>query len=115
MELNENIVDSLIEINKLKEVLGYKDLRSIQTWCRNKSINIIVLGKKNYITKDSWESFLQRSFNHNGESNLADQKRVLAGKNHLPINNGGSFTKKRGEPLSSLDEIVTEYKSKING
>lgn len=113
MEFNENIVDGLIEISKLKGALGYKDLRSIQAWCRNNNIKIIVLGKKNYITKDSWECFLQRSLNHNGESNLADQNRELAGNFSEHKSKGGSFTSSNGN--SAVRDLVTKYKSQLNG
>lgn len=42
-------MNNLIDINNLKELLGYADLRSVRTYCKNNNVPIIVLGRKSYV------------------------------------------------------------------
>jgi hypothetical protein len=115
MNNSENIVNDLIEISRLKSVLGYRDSRSTLSWCDANNIPVILLGRKNYILKSTWDQFLNQIVNHNqaNKSSLADHNIRLAGKKSQiqPISH--SFTIKNNSN-SSLESLVSKYKSKLN-
>jgi len=117
MEIGNNLTDGLIEIAALKGILGYKDSRSICSWCSEKNIQIISLGKKNYISQKSWDYHLNGvlQLSNPTQSNLADQSGGLAGNSSIVKNNSGSFTANRSGSNSSLKEVIEKYKNKING
>ncbi|HZH70840.1 MAG TPA: hypothetical protein VFD80_10345 [Flavobacteriaceae bacterium] len=53
-------MENLVEIDKLKELLGYKDYRSIERWCITKNIAILKLGRKKYCYKESLDDCIKR-------------------------------------------------------
>ena len=55
---NNFMKNKLMELTEISRILGYKDLRSINKWCSNNGIQIIILGKKRYVTEKSVDFFL---------------------------------------------------------
>ena len=119
MEFDKNLTDGLIEIAALKDVLGYKDSRSVCSWCSEKSIQVVSLGKKNYISQFSWNNYLKSILQHSNPSQtkLADHSGRLAGNNSIDRKNGSSFTSqvKANQSDSTLSDIATKYNSLVNG
>jgi len=45
-------MNNLIEIHELKPLLGYKDVRAVQVFCRKNKIPVFRIGRKTYAVKN---------------------------------------------------------------
>ena len=114
----------LKNINELRDLLGYKDIRAVRSWCKKNGLPIITVGKKEYLNQSMLDIILIKLFENSmiqsgiQESNanemltaiLADQNQGLAGKSNQSNTNGHSFATKNDTPLKSL---VQKYKTRI--
>ena len=51
--------ENLLEINELKDFLGYEHLRSIRKWLYLNNIPMMPMGKKTYIQADTLTNFIE--------------------------------------------------------
>lgn len=111
------------ELNDLKFLLGYKDVRPTENWCKTNQVTIIKLGKKKYIHNDILnsvflnlfhKSILQSGQNIEKADKIIsaieeDDKITLANLLNSPIHEDQivNFAKKKEK---SYNDIINEYK-----
>lgn len=54
------ITEKLVEINELIDLLGYTDVRSIETWCKKNKIPLFNVGKKTYTIRNFLDLFISQ-------------------------------------------------------
>jgi len=54
------IINKLIEISELKELLGYVDERSIESWCKKNKVPLFHIGKKTYTINNFIDRFISQ-------------------------------------------------------
>ena len=54
----DGIMDKLVEVNELMELLGYTDIRSIESWCKKNKVPLFYVGKKTYTIKNFVDIFI---------------------------------------------------------
>lgn len=52
-------MERLVEIEDLMDFLGCSDERTITTWCKERSIPIVRMGKKKYTVRDHIDAYIQ--------------------------------------------------------
>ena len=123
---NEIMDFGLVEIEKLQQFLGFKDLRAVKGWCLNNGIKILVCGKNKYVIQDELQSHLNlqykslcnsenRTINSNNDliDELAGNNVKLAGNNSKENSKRHSFAPIESPEKTSLKDLVSKYKSEI--
>ena len=118
----------LKNINELRELLGYKDIRSVRTWCIENGLPIMTIGKKEYLNQQMLDITLikvfKKSMIQSGiiEDNademtkaiLAEDKSKLAGIMSAGNKNTSNFNPNQingGE--SELNDLISKYKNNV--
>lgn len=50
--------DRLVDVNEIMELLGYTDMRSIESWCKKNKVPLFHVGKKTYTIKNFIDIFI---------------------------------------------------------
>ncbi len=118
----------LKNINELRELLGYKDIRTVRSWCKENGLPIMTIGKKEYLNESMLDITLIKVFKNSmiqfgiKEDNademlkaiLADDKSKLAGIMSTGNDYTSNFNLKQingGE--SELNGLISKYKNKV--
>ncbi|MGZ3750591.1 MAG: hypothetical protein ACXVP0_06435 [Bacteroidia bacterium] len=73
--------EDLFELEKLMELLGYKDPRSVKKWCERNLIPILEIGVKQYILSSFLEKNIENQITMFAKSNKISPEQILARAN----------------------------------
>ena len=71
------LTDRLIDIDEMREILGYDDNRSVRTWCDKKTIPIFNLGKRMYTLRNFLEVHLENTIQKFAEDNYENSNEIM--------------------------------------
>ncbi len=54
------MIEKLIKLDELGKLLGYEDLRSTKKWCHKNKIQVLRVGKNNYVLSDMIDIYFQQ-------------------------------------------------------
>ena len=101
--------DKLIELAELAEHLDYKDIRSIENWCKEKKLPIIKMGKKKYTVSAFLDLFIETELKLFVRANYENAEKIMES---IKDDNKIEFAELINAPVSK--KAITKYSSRVN-
>lgn len=101
--------DRLVDVNEIMELLGYTDIRSIESWCKKNKVPLFHVGKKTYTIKNFVDIFITQKMEKYVRANYKNADVILKAIND---DNKTELSKLVNAPLDK--KVEAKFKKKAD-
>ena len=106
---NDGLMDKLVELNELMELLGYTDIRSIESWCKKNKVPLFHVGKKTYTIRNFVDIFITQKMEKYVRANYKNADVILKAINE---DNKTELSKLVNAPLDK--KVAAKFKKRAD-
>jgi Mg/Co/Ni transporter MgtE len=101
--------ETLIELEELATQLDYKDVRSIEGWCKENKLPIIKMGKKKYTVSVFLDLFIENELKLFVRANYENAEKIMES---IKDDDKIEFAELINAPVSK--KVLTKYSARVN-